>query len=590
MRLEDAIDRLLEIAVPLPVEPVSVLDACGRVAAEHVDAPGPVPHFARPAMDGYVCHDADVRDASPERPALLRITGAARMGEAPGRGPAPGEAWSITTGAAMPEQGDRVLPVEAVRRAGDELRVERRPGGKTHIAAPGETIRSGAPLIKAGEVVGPAAAGALAACGVGTLRVHRRPRVALVATGDELVDVAERTAALPAGRVFNSNALTLRGLLRAAGCEVDYRGIVLDDPDEMRRAFAALRAPSDVVLSTGGVSIGRYDAVHRTWLDLGAERIVGRVELKPGGPFFAGRAGDTWTLGLSGTPVACLAAFHLLARPVLARLAGKRHSIRPVQDVMLATAFPRETDRMRALWARVNPLAPGGSPTAELLRNNAAGDLVTLLSANALVLIPPGAPPLAPGSRVTALRLDQDEDRDRLSVSPPRPGPVVIGVVGASKSGKTTVIVDLVRRLARDGIHVAAVKHAAHGFDLDPAASDSARMAAAGAAPVVLAGPAETVLRVGVPLGSADQAAVLATAVAEQVGGSAPALILIEGFQHPSGSVITVGPQKAGPVGEVMATVPAVRGLTAAELAAALERVSDAVRSRLRAALAAGAR
>jgi molybdopterin molybdotransferase len=588
MRLEDAIDRLLGATAPLPVESVSVMDACGRVAAEDVDAPGPVPHFAHSAMDGYVCHDADVHDAGPDSPAVLRITGAARMGEVPGRGPGRGEAWSITTGAAMPEQGDRVLPVEAVRRTGDHLRLEQPRGAKTHVAAPGEMIRSGAPLIGAGEVVQPAAAGALAACGATTLRVHRRPRVALVTTGDEIVDAAQPAAPLPAGRVFNSNAFTLRGLLHAAGCEVDYRGIVRDDPEGMRAAFAALREQYDVVLSTGGVSIGRYDAVHRTWLDLGAERIVGRVDLKPGGPFFAGRLGGSWALGLSGTPVACLAAFHLLARPFLTRLAGKRHAVRPTQELILARAVPRATDRMRALWAHVDLLAEGAR-SAALMLDAARGDLASLLSANALVLIPPGSPPLPAGSLVTTLFLDLDEDRDGLTVRAPRPGPVVIGVIGASGSGKTAVVVDLVRRLAQDGIRAAAVKHAAHGFDLDRAGSDSARMAGAGAELVVLAGPTESLLRIAAPLRSPDQAAVLATVVAEHIWGAAPAVVLVEGFAHPSGPVIAVGPQKPGATGEVLAAVPAVNGMNAERLEGELRRVADAVRSRVRAPLAAGA-
>src|SRR5207245_10672553 len=171
----------------------------------------------------------------------------------------------------------------------------------------------------------PAGAGARAATAAVTLRGHRRPRVALVATGDELVDATEGAVPLPPGRVFNSNAVTLSGLLRGIGCDVEYHGIVPDAPDGMRSAFASLWEQYDVVLSTGGVSIGRHDAVHRTWLDLGAQRIVGRVDLKPGGPFFAGRLGHSWVVGLSGTPAACLAAFHLMARPLLMRRAGRRH-------------------------------------------------------------------------------------------------------------------------------------------------------------------------------------------------------------------------------------------------------------------------
>jgi len=579
-RVEDAVDRLLE-AAPLAVDLVPVPEAHGRVAAEDVHAPAAVPHFARPAMDGYLCHDADVRDASPGRPAVLPITGAARMGERPGHGPARGEAWVITTGAAMPARGDRVLPLEAVRRTGDRIRVEW-PPGKPHIAVPGELIREGALLVTGGSVVSPAAAGALAAAGVGMLRVHRRPRVALVATGDELVDAMEGAATLPPGRVFNSNAVTLAGLVRGIGCEVEYHGIVRDAPDGMRSAFASLRERYDVVLSTGGVSVGRHDAVHRTWLDLGAQRIVGRVDLKPGGPFFAGRLGHLWVVGLSGSPVACLAAFHLMARPLLMRLTGRRHAVRPLVDVALAAGFPRATDRTRALWARVGPSGPAG-PAAELLVGGSAGDLASLLGAGALVLIPAGTPPLPAGSRVTALMLDAEEDRNRLTIAVPRLGPLVIGIVGESGGGKTTVIVDLIRRLAEDGIRAAAVKHAAHGFALDTAGSDSARMAGAGAAVVVVGGPAETFLRIAAPADHPDRLVLLAGAAAEQMGEAPLAVVFIEGFLHPTRPVIQVGPQKPGsPAGEVLATLPALTGGSGAALEAALRGVVEAISLRVR--------
>src|SRR5262249_31575605 len=162
--------------------------------------------------------------------------------------------------------------------------------------------------------------------------------------------------------------------------------------------------------------------------------------------------------GLSGTPVACLAAFHLLARPFFMRLAGRRATIRPIADVALLDGFPRATDRLRALWARVSD-APVGPPVAELRHNETVGDLTSLLDANALVLLPPGTPPLPPGSRVSALLLDRDEDRETLTIATPRPGPLVIGVVGESEGGKTTVIAGVVRRLAGEGFRIAAIKH-----------------------------------------------------------------------------------------------------------------------------------
>lgn len=586
MELEEALDRLLASVTPLPVERIPVREACGRVAAADVAAPGPVPHFPRAAMDGYVCHDADLRTASPERPMVLRITGAVRMGEPPGTGPGPGEAWTITTGGPIPTQGDRVLPVEAARLAGDRLRVERPPGPQPHIVVAGEDIRAGARIVAAGEPIRAAAAGALAACGVAWVSVHRTPRLALIATGSELVEVSDLGETdwqvLPPGRVTNSNSVTLAGELRAAGFAADYRGIVADRPEELREMFRTLGDGYDAVISTGGVSVGRYDAVHRTWLDLGAERIVGRVELKPGGPFFAGRIGGTWAIGLSGTPVACLAAFHLLVLPFLRRLEGRQHAVRPLRTGALAAGFPRATDRTRALWASVEE-REGGVPKVDLLVGRSEGSVASLLSANALALIPPGTPALDPGARITVLMLDRGENRDRLTILPPSPGPLAVGVVGESGGGKTTVIAGLLRRLSAAGARTVAVKHAAHGFALDRPDSDSARMIDAGAAIVVLAGPAETTVRIAARLDDPDRIIRLVEESAVRAWGSSPECILIEGFDHPTRPAILVGEQKPGTAtGEIIASVPAIAALSPAQLDDALERLAEHVHARLR--------
>lgn len=583
MQLEDGLRRLLSAAAPLPVERVSTWDAPGRIASSAVLAPGAVPHFARAAMDGYVCHAADLRGATSGHPVVLRLTGAVGMGEPPGAGPERGEAWTITTGGAIPSRGDSVLPLEAGRLADQRLSIERPPDRKSHIAAPGEDIQAGARLVTAGETVSAASAGALAACGIHEVTVYRRPRLALVATGTELVELGElgEEQPLPSGRVINSNSVMLAGELRAAGFTVDYEGIIADRPEDLRKAFAALTDGYDVVISTGGVSVGRYDAVHRTWLDLGVERIVGHVDLKPGGPFFAGRLGETWTIGLSGTPVACLAAFHLMVLPLLRRLEGRRHCVRPQSVGTLASEFPRSTERLRALWAHVEERS-GDFPDIHLLVRQPEGNVASLLSANALVLVPPGTPPLPSGSRVTALLLDRQEDRDSLEVRPPVLRPPVVGVVGESGSGKTTVIAGLLRRLSSDGIRALAVKHAAHGYMLDAPGSDSARMVEAGAAIVVLAGPAETAVRISSGVDDADGAARLAQAVAARLWRDRPDLILVEGFDHPGNPVIQVGRQKTdAAAGEVWSRLPEVTGLSAEQSDLELDRLAAVVRARL---------
>ncbi|HLW46389.1 MAG TPA: molybdopterin-guanine dinucleotide biosynthesis protein B [bacterium] len=569
--VERVLERLLAVVRPLPPERVPVWEAAGRIAAACVRAPVAVPRIRRSAMDGYVCHEADVADATEDRPVVLEITGASAMGEPPGRGPARGEAWSITTGAPVPRLGDRVLPLEAVRVDGTAVRLDRRVPGHRHVAEPGEEVRPGDVLTTPGRPVPAATCGALAACGIATLRVHRRPRVALVATGNELVELEAAGPPPPPGCIVNSNAVTLAGELAAAGCEVHYRGIVPDRPAQLTRAFAAMRDRYDVVLSTGGVSVGRYDLVHRTWLDLGARRYAGRVDLKPGGPFFAARAGRAWAIGLSGTPVACLAAFQLIVRPVLRRLAGAHLVVRPVELRTLADAWPRPTDRLRALWGCVNA---GGEGMVHFLTDGAAGRLTLLTAADALVLLPAGTPSLPAGSQVAVLRLDRAEAQERLTIPRAVPGPLVIGVAGASGSGKTSAIVGLIKRLRGRGLRVGAVKHAAHGFQIDRPDSDSARMMDAGAERVVLAGPSETAVRVPgeMPLAS------LIRGAAGAGGGRVPDVVLVEGFGAGGHPIVQIGAPKPDRAGvEAWKTIPPVTTLSESEFETALDGLAAGI-------------
>ncbi len=581
MELNRALDLLLAEASPVPAERAPVREATGRVAAEDVAARAPVPHFSRAAMDGYVCHDDDLRDASAERPVLLRVSGAVRMGGPPGPGPARGEAWSITTGGPMPARGDRVLPIEAVRPQGAAIRVDHAPAGRRHIAEPGEDIRSGALLVASGTVITPETAAALAAAGVQAVAVRRRLRVGVVATGTELEEAGPDAAVLAPGRVINSNSIALCGALAGLGCDVLYRGVVPDDPDALRAALAGALARDDVVVSTGGVSVGRYDAVHRTWLDLGARRIVGRVDLKPGGPFFAARLDDRWALGLSGTPVACFAAYHLLGRPAVLRLAGRRDAVRPVRMVTLTTPVPRAADRQRALWGKVRESADG-EPEIAILDGSRAGNYAAILDANALALLAPGTPPLPAASRVPALLLDRPETANTLAVPRSEPAPLVIGVVGESGSGKTAVLSGVLRRLRAWGITAAAVKHAAHGFAADRPGSDSARLWDAGPGLVAVVGPEETMLRIDGAIGGPDRAVRLVTDLCRSARGAPPDCVFLEGFADPDRPAVQVGAAKPGAgAREVWASVPAVAGLDPGGLAGEVERVAGIVRARL---------
>lgn len=518
-------------------------------------------------MDGYVVWSEDVAGVAPDRPVRLRITGRVRMGDPPATGPRRGEAWAIPTGGAIPEHGDRVIPIEHVRHEDGAIVVVGVPA-KSHVASPGEEVQPGALLIARGEGIRPGAVGALVACGLEEVEVYRRPRVALLSTGDELVDPG---APLAPGRVRNTNGPTLASELEAIGCEVHIWGIVPDQPEALHEAFRrALAGPCDVVLTTGGVSVGGQDRVPRTWLDLGARRIVGRIDLKPGGPFFAARSGSKWVIGLSGSPAACLATYHLLVRPFLLHLAGHRWVVRPVISARLRSLLTRGADRMRALWAHVY----GEPPEAELL--DEGGILCGAARANGLVLLRPGTPPLRQGSRVPVLCLDRPEDRAELEIPQALPAPLVVGVVGASGSGKTAAIEGLLRRLRAWGIEVAAIKHAAHGFDADRPGSDSDRMVRAGAGAVLVAGPGELFLRI-----RAEPSVDRLVDLLAEVGGylrRLPQVILVEGFGHPGRPVIQVGAGK-GTVGAPWYTLPACGDLERSQWEVELDALAARVRS-----------
>ncbi|MCS7235981.1 MAG: molybdopterin-guanine dinucleotide biosynthesis protein MobB [Armatimonadota bacterium] len=547
-RVADVLRRLLESAEPVGVEWVTATEAVGRVVAEEVRSRRAAPGFARAAMDGYVCHDADVCGASADRPAYLLVTGECRPGKPPAAGPDRGEAWVISTGAAMPLRGDRVLPVEVVRREGAVLVVAQNPPHKTHVVAPDEDLPEGTCVLEPGQVAGPGGVAALVAGGVREVRVYRRPRVVVFCTGDEL---SEPPDAPPAGKVFNTNAFALLAEVSALGCRVDYGGTLPDRPEALRAAFLrALSGPYDVVLTTGAVSVGRYDRVPRVWLDLGAEKVAGRVDLKPGGPFFAARLKDRWAVALSGSPSACLAAYHLLVRPLLLRLAGRRQVVRPVVTAALRGCLP-PSGRVRAVWARILPEQDG------LAVQPLLGPVFqSLAAAQALILLGAGAPILREGSVVPALLLHHPETCEELRWPAPVPAALVVGVVGASGAGKTSVVEGLVSRLRASGLRVAVVKHAPHGFDLDRSGSDSDRAARAGAVTVALVGEGEVAVRSfpgrGLTVEGATELCTRATAAC----GEGVDVVLVEGFQHPASRTIVVGPGKEGCVQQPWCELP----------------------------------
>ena len=284
--------------------------AAGRVCAADVLAVVDLPPFASSAMDGYAVRAADT-------PGALRLTGRSSAGTPATREVGPGEAIAISTGAVVPDGADAVVPIEQAVAAGETVEVEAVAAGD-NVRPPGGDVRAGEVVVAAGTVLGAAQIGAAAAAGVAAIACGPRPRVAIVPTGSELRKPGEP---LEPGQIYESNGALLAALCRSAGAEVTQHGAVADDEGETRALLeAALEA--DVLVTSGGVSMGVKDLVRSSLASLGAEEVFWRVAVRPGKPVAFAVRGATLVFGLPGNPVSSLVAFELFVRPALRALQG----------------------------------------------------------------------------------------------------------------------------------------------------------------------------------------------------------------------------------------------------------------------------
>src|ERR687898_684219 len=309
---------VLERLAPLPVEEAGLADAIGCVLAVDIAAAEDLPPFANSAMDGFAVRGADLAGAGEAAPVPLKLTGEVFAGT--GRLPTvePGAAVRIMTGGALPPGADTVVPVEQAAVEGDTVLVRIDPGPGRFVRAAGEDVRLGTVVLERGRVLDPAAVGMLASVGRKRVPVHPRPRVAVVSTGDELVDPGDP---LGPGQIRDSNSWLLAAQARSAGARAFRCGRLRDDPEALRRGFALAAAEGDLVLTSGGVSVGDRDYTKQVLATLGDVRSF-KVAMQPGMPQAFGLAAGTPLYGLPGNPVSCFVVFETLVRPALRRLAG----------------------------------------------------------------------------------------------------------------------------------------------------------------------------------------------------------------------------------------------------------------------------
>lgn len=379
LSVEDAVATLLEHAHPLEdCERIPLGNAAGRILARDLLSPLDVPGFDNSAMDGYALHSSDMETARTRGLVISQRIPAGMQGKPLH----PGDAARIFTGAPVPEGADTVVMQEICRVEGERVFVGETAGAGTNIRPRGNDITAGSPLLKAGTPMRAAQLGLAASVGIAEVEVRRRLRVSVLSTGDELVEPGQPLAT---GQIYNSNRYLLNALVEAQGGEVVDLGSIADNPEATHAALSMAAARSDLVITSGGVSVGEEDHVKAVLQSLG-ELTLWRVRMKPGKPLAFGRIGAVPFIGLPGNPVSVFVTFLLFARPYLQRLQGRIDT--PPASWPVSAGFDHRAGKRREyLRVRIHSDSVRG-PTAEKHPRQGSDVLSSVAWAEGLVEIP----------------------------------------------------------------------------------------------------------------------------------------------------------------------------------------------------------
>ena len=412
--VEEALTRLLALLEALPPEQISLADGLGRVLAEDVSARRTQPPFAVSAMDGYAVRADDVA----RMPVELRIVAEVPAGAGFGGHVGPGEAARIFTGAPMPDGADTIVIQEDTERLGDRVRVvEGAPRGR-YVRRAGLDFAEGDALLNAGRRLSARDVGLVAAMNRPWLFVHRRPRIGILSTGDEIVMPGD-----PIGphQIVSSNSLALAAIVTACGGVPVSVGNAPDDPEALRR-IAAATSGVDLLVTTGGVSVGEHDLVREALAEDGLELDFWQIAMRPGKPLMVGRYRGTPMIGLPGNPVSTLVCALLFLKPAIERLSGLSAAAEPVATARLGAALAANDRRQDYLRARLARAADGVEEVFAFEVQDSS--MMRLLSAaDCLILRPPHAPPPPPAAscRSSAFRreLGRSDRLPALKFDPP---------------------------------------------------------------------------------------------------------------------------------------------------------------------------
>jgi len=395
--ISEAIQIVISQIAQLPAQEIAIDLSHGRILAEDIVADTDLPPFDRAQMDGYAVRAADVANV----PASLRIVGESAAGAGWHHEMKAGEAVRIMTGAPVPSGADAVQQVELTRENDSQVEILAPVELGRSIVRQASEIKSGETVLRAGEEINAAMIATLASFGYAKVKVSRRPRVAVMATGSELVDVDQKPGQ---DQIRDSNNYTIEAYATMSNAVVERLPLAGDDTEELKRQISRAAAHADVLITSGGVSMGVYDFTKAALKDLGAEIFFERVALRPGKPTVFARLGSTLVFGLPGNPVSVSVTFNLFVRTALRAMQGARETTLPVEHAVLARSLKGSIDRESYLPATLRT-DEKGMLLAQPLKWGGSSDFVSFARATALINLPAGAGIIESGTSVTIVRL-----------------------------------------------------------------------------------------------------------------------------------------------------------------------------------------
>lgn len=407
LSVEEVQKRILGAFQPLPMELVPLRQACGRVLGEDLVAGFALPPFDNSSVDGFALKASD-RTSEPNQEVILKVIGDIPAGVLPQFELQSGQAARIMTGAPLPPGADCVVPVEETDfpyrdpNAGlpETVRVVRFPSVGDNIRSHGQDVQAGAVLLKSGHILHPQDTGMVSTLGHATVLVHRKPRIGLFSSGDELLAPGEP---LQPGKIYDANSYTLSDLAMREGAQMIYLGVASDQEEQIREKFIqAVQAGVDLILTSAGVSVGAFDYVRRILEENGALELW-RVNMRPGKPLAFGSFQNTPVISLPGNPVSAFIGFLVFIRPVLKKLSGILHW--QPREVLAVTEETIHSDGRESYLRAVLTANPSGF-TARLTGHQGSGNLFSLVLANALLIVPAGVKSIPAGTVVKTWMLD----------------------------------------------------------------------------------------------------------------------------------------------------------------------------------------